>query len=51
MHNVISWLFKLGWDPYALDLWIDPQGQAYEPANADTPVHLILNELVDSYNH
>ena len=50
MHNVISWLFRLGWNPYAVDLWLDSVGQAYEPANADTPVHLILHELVDAYN-
>ena len=29
MHNIIIWLYKLGWNPMAIDRWISPEKVEY----------------------
>ena len=53
MHNVISWLIRLQWNPFSIDMWIHPDGSKWYMSGLHPkaiPKSLIICELVDSYN-
>ena len=50
MHNVIIWLYKLGWNPMSVDRWVSPDGVEYIMHDLNFPSHLIIFDIVDSYN-
>ncbi len=50
MSNVIIWLYKLGWNPAALQKWVSPDGTEYVLSNLNFPTHLIVFAVVDSLN-
>ena len=50
MHNVITWLYKLGWNPMSVDRWCSPNGDEYLMSDLNFPAHLIIFDIVDSYN-
>ena len=50
MSNVISLLLELKWQPLAVDAWVSPKGETFRLTSLSYPIHLILKELVDSYN-
>ena len=50
MHNVIIWLYKLGWNPMHVSRWVAPNGSEYVTSNLNFPSHLVVLAVVDSYN-
>ena len=50
MHNVIIWLYKLGWNPMHVSRWVAPDGSKYVISNLNCPSHLVVLAAVDSYN-
>ena len=50
MSNAIIWLYKLGWNPVALQKWVSPDGTEHVLSNLNFPTHLIVFAVVDSLN-
>ena len=50
IYNVKKTLISIAWQPVQLDVWISPEGEHWQLQDLDFPVHLIIKELIDSYN-
>ena len=50
IHNVITWLLRLKWNPIAIDVWIHPDGSKWELSRPSHPPVLFIQAIVDSYN-
>ena len=50
MSNVIVLLYRLGWNPYHITTWYDPKGDRYSFSSLSGSSHLLIKELIDTYN-
>ena len=52
IHNIISLLIKVGWNPKSFNVWIDPRGDEWQliGSNRKTAAHIIIQHIVDDSN-